>query len=216
MDPYRLYCFAQSGYSYSVALMLELTGAKWEPVFVDFFNGANRTAEYEALNAMSEAPVLEGPDGRLTQSGVILRYLARKSNMFGGRNEAEDDEILRWILWNNHRLSGYLAPYRFFLNFLPEEKRDPGVVAFLNGRRRIACKILEKRLTEQEWVATADRATIADISCCGYLFWLDEIGETRADWPAIGRWLDRIKALPGWRAAYDLMPGHPLPARGGA
>jgi glutathione S-transferase len=26
-------------------------------------------------------------------------------------------------------------------------------------------------------------------------------------------WLDRIKALPGWKHPYDLMPGHPLPGR---
>jgi glutathione S-transferase len=27
----------------------------------------------------------------------------------------------------------------------------------------------------------------------------------------IGAWLDRIRALPGWKHPYDLMPGHPVP-----
>ena len=36
--------------------------------------------------------------------------------------------------------------------------------------------------------------------------------EFRKDYPNIGPWLDRIKALPGWKHPYDLMPGHPLPA----
>ena len=39
MAEYRLHCFAQSGNAYRAALMLNLIGADWEPVFVDFFNG---------------------------------------------------------------------------------------------------------------------------------------------------------------------------------
>lgn len=34
MAEYELYCFAQSGNSYRVALMLNLIGADWKPVFV--------------------------------------------------------------------------------------------------------------------------------------------------------------------------------------
>jgi glutathione S-transferase len=48
---------------------------------------------------------------------------------------------------------------------------------------------------------------------CGYLFWPEEIGVSWADYPNIGAWLERIKALPGWDHPYALMPGHPLPAR---
>lgn len=215
MTDYRLHCFAQSGNAYKVALMLELVGASWEPVFVDFFNGGHRSPEYLALNPMGEAPVLEGPEGVLSQSGAILRALARTFGAFGPESEAEDDEILRWILWDNHKLTANFATYRFMTNFLPEEKRDAGAIAFLNGRRRSALKVLEAQLAAQDWVALPGRPTIADISCCGYLFWFDEVGETRANWPAVGRWLERIEALPGWRAPYDLMPGHPLPGREG-
>ncbi|MCH8168127.1 MAG: glutathione S-transferase N-terminal domain-containing protein, partial [Proteobacteria bacterium] len=59
MTEYRLHCFAQSGNSYKVALMLQLAGADWAPVFVDFFNGENRSPEFRALNPMGEVPVLE-------------------------------------------------------------------------------------------------------------------------------------------------------------
>ena len=49
MAEYQLYCFAQSGNAYRVALMLNLIGADWEPVFVDFFaKGVQRTPEYRA------------------------------------------------------------------------------------------------------------------------------------------------------------------------
>ena len=39
MPEYQLYCFAQSGNAYRAALMLNLIGADWQPVHVDFFRG---------------------------------------------------------------------------------------------------------------------------------------------------------------------------------
>ena len=48
MAEYQLYCFAQSGNAYRAALMLNLIGADWQPVFVDFFKGETRTADYRS------------------------------------------------------------------------------------------------------------------------------------------------------------------------
>ena len=33
MPEYKLHCFAESGNAYKAALMLELTGQDWQPVF---------------------------------------------------------------------------------------------------------------------------------------------------------------------------------------
>ena len=81
MSEYQLYCFAQSGNAYRAALMLNLIGADWEPVWVDFFGkGVQRTPEYRTdVNEMGEVPVLVHGKKKLTQSGVILTYLARRS-----------------------------------------------------------------------------------------------------------------------------------------
>ena len=58
MAEYRLHCFAQSGNAYRAALMLNLVGADWEPVFVDFFNGETLTvaAYRSSVNEMGEVP----------------------------------------------------------------------------------------------------------------------------------------------------------------
>ena len=81
MAEYQLYCFAQSGNCYRAALMLNAIGADWEPVYVDFFKaGVQRTPEYrEKINEMGEAPVLAHGGKKLSQSGVILLYLAERS-----------------------------------------------------------------------------------------------------------------------------------------
>lgn len=197
----KLYGFGESGNAYKVALMLELTGTKWELEFVPFFAGGARTAEFRALNPMGEVPVLVDGDLVLTQSGVMLDHLAEKTGQFGGPRA----EVLRWLLWDNHKLSAQIGSCRFLMNFLPEEKRPVGVIPFLQGRLKAAYQVLEGELSRRDWLV-GDAPSIADLSCCGYLYYPEPYGFDRRDWPAIGAWLDRIAALPGWRQPYDLMP----------
>ena len=80
MPEYQLYCFAQSGNAYRAALMLNLIGADWKPVYVDFFKGGEtRTPKYRAeVNEMGEVPVLVHGAKKLSQSGVILTYLSER------------------------------------------------------------------------------------------------------------------------------------------
>lgn len=215
---YRLHCFAQSGNSYKAALMLALAGADWAPVFVDFFNGATRTPEYRALNAMGEAPVLEHRGTVLSQSGVILDYLSGTLGRFGPPGEGEvreahRREILRWLLWDNHKLTSYTATYRFLKCFAGQG--DTPQAQWLHGRMTAAMKVLDAHLAAHPF-AVAGVPTIADLSMVGYLYFADEIGvDLGASHPNVAAWAARIAAMPGWRHPYDLMPGHPLPARAG-
>ena len=203
----RLHCFGESGNAYKCALMLSLTGQPWEPVFVDFFHGGTRTPAFRALNPMGEVPVLEDGAQVLTQSGTIL-LLAERTRRFGGATPEEAREVLRWLFWDNHKMSTVCGTVRFLSNFLPPDKRPEGAIPFLRGRLTAAFKVLDTHLSDRDWIA-GDGPTIADLSACAYLFYPEPFGFDRADWPALNRWLDRIAALPGWKHPYDLMPGNP-------
>ncbi len=201
----KLHCFGESGHSYKVALALELGPLDWEPIHVDFFNGAARSAEYrETVNEMGEAPVLVDGDLKLSQSGVIQQYLAEKTGMFGGESPEEAREILRWVLWDNHKLSSNTGTLRFLMNFLSPQHRSDDVIAFLTGRQKAALRVLEGHLTQRDWMVGRG-VTNADLTCCGYLFFDEPFGFSRSDWPAIDGWLTRIADLPGWKHPYDLM-----------
>lgn len=211
MPEYQLYCFAQSGNCYRVALMLNLIGAEWAPIFVDFFKGETRTPKYRAeVNEMGEAPVLVHRGKTLTQSGVCLAYLAERAAKFAPQGEDEQLEAMRWIIFDNQKVNGFLGPYRFLRNFA-KPAGDPAVLAFLKGRIDGNLAIVEKRLSDRPFLLGA-RPTIADISLVGYLYYpAEEFGfDIPATFPAIARWLDRVKALPGWKHPYELMPGHPM------
>lgn len=204
---YVLYCFAQSGNAYKAALMLNLCGADWSARFVDYFNREVDTPEYRAVNEMGEVPVLEHRGMRLSQSGVILDYLAGEFRRFSAENDDERREILRWLLFDNHKLTSYTATLRFLRTFA--ESADSAVLDFLSMRSNAALKILDNHLADRQFTV-GNRPTIADLSMCGYLYYTDEIGVDLNDYPNVNRWLQDIKALDRWVHPYELMPGHPL------
>ncbi len=89
---------------------------------------------------MGEVPVLVARRRALTQSGVILDYLAEKTGKFGWRNDAERREVLRWLLFDNHKLTSYTATLP-----LPAHLHQ--------GRRDAVTELLRQRMT-------------AALSCC--------------------------------------------------
>ena len=216
MSDYQLYCFAQSGNAYRAALMLNLIGADWEPVWYDFFGTApQRTPEFrETINEMGEAPVLVHGKKKLSQSGVILTYLANHSGKFKPQGEDEELEALRWIIFDNQKFNGFLGPFRFLKNFAPKPG-DPAVMAFLKGRIDGSAAIVNKRLQQTPYLL-GDRPTIADVGLTAYLYYpAEEFGfDLPKEHPAIGEWLKRMQALPGWAHPYDLMPGYPFGTQG--
>lgn len=204
----QLYCFGESGNAYKAALALELSGLDWAPVYVDFFNGETRGEAFRKINPMGEVPVLVDGDVTLTQSGVMQMYVTEKTGKFGGSTPQDAREVMRWMFWDNHKMSSQAGMTRFLMNFLPEAKRPEGVIPFMQGRLKAAYATLNAHLAGRDWIV-GDGPTNADLSCCGYLFYPEPFGFTRADWPEIDRWLSNIEGLSGWKHPYDLMPGSP-------
>ena len=205
----KLYCFGESGHSYKAALALQLAEIDWTPIFVDFFNGETRSDQYRnQVNEMGEAPVLVDGDIKLTQSGVIQNYLYNRTGKHGGKDEAEKLEILRWILWDNHKLSSFAGNTRFLMNFFPKDKRPQPVIDFNLARLKSSYGILENALTDKDFLV-GNNISHADMTCCAYLYYPEPFGFERDDWPNIDRWLGNISAIPGWQHPYDLMPGNP-------
>jgi glutathione S-transferase len=205
---YKLHCFAQSGNSFKVVLLLRALNQPYESVFLDFMHGASREPAWrEATNAMGEAPILEDGARRITQSGAILTYLAEKHGAFGGTTPDDKLEVLRWLLFDNHKFTSYFASYRFSKSFGPAAP-DPAVMAWLKGRMDAAFDIVNKHLAGRTFMV-GDTPTIADFSMSGYAFYPPEESAYPLDgqFPHIAAWVERMKAVPGWIAPYDVMPG---------
>lgn len=204
MAEFRLHGFGESGNSYKVALMLALCHADWEVVPVAFFKGATRDEIWrKSLNAMGEVPVLEHRGDTLSQSGVILDYLATVLGKFGGQNAEEAREIWRWILFDNHKFTGYFATLRFLYGL--QKTGETPVTEFLRARTKSAYHILDKHLEGRDFVV-GKGLTIADLSLAGYVYYDEETGLDRKAFTHIEAWKARIAAFPGWKPPYELMP----------
>jgi len=210
MPAYRLHYFPESGNSYKLALILTLCGQTFEPVWTDFGGGVTRTPAWRReVNAMGEIPVLEEDGVCLTQTAPILLKLAEQYGRFGGDSPGERFEVLRWLFWDNHKLTGFMATYRYYRTFTPSP--DPHVQAYLRKRLDDFLGILDHHL-QQNAFAIGDRPTVADFSMMAYLSYPnEETGfDLAASHPAVSAWLSRLAALPGWQSPYDLLPGKRL------
>lgn len=202
---YTLHYFPQSGNSYKVALALNCAGVPWKAQKVDYFGGETRSEQWRSsVNEMGEVPVLEIDGEKLTQSGSILFHLAQETGKFGGANAAEVQEIMRWLLFDNHKFTSYLATYRWMKTFMQPAPHEE-VLKFFKARVDGALAIADKHLETSSFIV-GDQVTIVDFSMAGYLFYPAEEFEfdVRETHPAIGRWLNRLQALPGWKAPYEL------------
>ena len=210
MPKYRLHYFPESGNSYKLALMLTLCGESFQPVWTDFGGGVTRTPAWRRdVNEMGEIPVLEVDGERLTQTAPILLQLAEQYGRFGGETTKEKFEVLRWLFWDNHKLTGYMATYRYHRTFTPSP--DPQVQKYFRKRIDDFLEILEQHLQRNAF-AIGEKPTVADFSMMAYLSYPgDETGyDFATSHPAVKAWLLRIARLPGWRSAYDLLPGQRL------
>jgi len=205
MAEFKLHCMAASGNSYKVALFLALANADWEPVVVDYFGGETRGEGWrDNLNEMGEIPVLEHAGLKISQSGVILDYLADVTGKFGGRDAQEKRDIWRWILFDNHKFTSYYATLRFLVGL--QKSGETPVTQFLRDRAVGAYRIVDKHLAGTPFLV-GDHLTIADLSLAGYVYLPEETGIDMAEFPNIAAWKERISDMPGWRHPHELMPG---------
>jgi glutathione S-transferase len=162
---------------------------------------------------MGEVPVLDDGERRLTQSGVILGYLADKHGAFGGRTDDERREVLRWLFFDNHKFTSYFATWRFMKSFAATAP-DPTIATWLRGRIDNAFGIVDKHLAGRDFMV-GNAFSIADISLSGYLFFpADESGYVLEErFPNIAAWRDRLRTMPGWGDPYEVLPGERVAPR---
>lgn len=183
-----------SGNVYKVALCFALAGQAYGYKHVDLFEGATKTGDFTTLNKFQEVPVLVHGDNVVSQSDVILRYLADTFGQFGGRDSAERQRAQEWMAWSSNKLTNGIALARFGIRF---GNFKPDVIAFYQARARGALDLVERHLETSTWLA-GDQPTIADMSAAGYIYLADEADLDLMPWQNVLAWSGRLAMQPGW------------------
>ncbi len=190
----QLYDLEPSGNCYKVRLMCALLGLPLELIPVDFMAGEHKRPPLTDLNPFGEIPIFIDGDLVLRDSQAILIYLARKA---GGETwlptaPAPMAQVMEWVMVGENETMRGPGDARLHDKF--------GYDLDVTVARKKAARILglmEQHLSKTDWLALG-RPTIADIACLPYVGVGHEGGVPLTDYPAIRRWIGRIKALPGF------------------
>jgi glutathione S-transferase len=192
----KVYGDLRSGNCYKVKLLLAQLGLAHEWVHVDVLQGETRTPAFLARNPNGKIPVLELEDGSsLPESSAILWYLAEGSQ-FLPATRLDRARVLQWMFFEQYSHEPYLAVARFIVQYLgrPEAQEARLQEKMAPGYR--ALQVMEQHLAAQPFFAGA-RYSIADIALYAYTHVAAEGGFELASFPAVQRWLARVRAQPG-------------------
>jgi glutathione S-transferase len=192
-----LYDNAISGNCYKVRLLFSLLGIEYERREVSVIDRSNRAEVLGDLNPGLRVPTLVLDDGRpLAESDAILIYFAEGTEYLP-TDRYERAQALQWMFFEQYSHEPNIAVLRFWAH--AEIKPDPReALAKFNGGLA-ALEAMERHLTGRDFFV-GDRATVADIALYAYTHVADEGGFEIARFEAIGAWLERVRALPGYVA----------------
>ena len=194
-----LYDYLDSGNGYKVRLLLGHLGRDYTLVEKDIMKGETRTPDYLAMNPNGRIPLLQLNDGSfLAESGAMLNYLAEGTPYLpnGGIERAR---VLQWMFFEQYSHEPPIAGARFRARHLEQTPEVTAQIEALRAPGEAALGVMEGEMQARDWFA-AGRYSIADIALFAYTHVADQGGFDLAKYPAINRWLERVRAQPGWFA----------------
>jgi glutathione S-transferase len=192
-----LYDSSVSGNCYKVRLLLTHLGIPFERRELDVVDRSNRPDLLGGLNPALRVPTLVLDDGRsLGESGAILWYFG-EGTRFVPEDRYERAQVLQWMFFEQYKHEPAIAVVRFWHSIAAAEP-PPGID--LEARREAgyeALAAMERHLSERAYFV-GERFTIADIALFAYTHVAEEGGFDLQPRPAIGAWLERVAASPGF------------------
>jgi glutathione S-transferase len=191
---------------------LNLIGAPYELVHVDYFKGEQKAEPYVSLNPNASIPAMRDGDFELWESNAILQYAADKvgNDTAYPRDLQMRADINRWLHWEGSTWfpSCYVFLVENCVKPLLGGQPDPAVLDAQAAQFHKLASILDQRLAKQRWVSGgADaRPTIADIALASPMHLHGWQKLPLSDHPNLKRWLlDGVEQLPCWQqtAVYE-------------
>ena len=193
----RLYDFLPSGNGYKVRLLLRQLSIPYELIEMDITRGETRTPGFLAKNPNGRIPLIELDDGRfLAESGAILFYFA-EGTRFLPADRWERAEVLQWMFFEQYSHEPYIAVARAWLHLFGLDEERKRQLPQKQNLGYDALEVMERRLAGHQYFVGND-PSIADIALYAYTHVADEGGFDLARFPAVIRWLDRIRSWPGY------------------
>lgn len=212
--PLLLHVFPPSPRAVKVLAVANHLDLPYEIKLVDLLQGAQKTAEFTAINPNQRMPVLEEDGYILWESNAIMQYLALKKPESGllPLDEPGRLDVTRWQFWDAAHWDAACAVFVFeylvkpLIRGIPEQ--DPESLAHGEEAFHRVATVLEAQLKGRKYV-TGDRLTLADFALAAPLHLAPLIHLPLEPYKEIRRWHADLGTLPSWRKtmAQAAMPG---------
>ena len=182
---------------------------------VDYFQGAQKGADYTSLNPNQCLPAMKDGDFVLWESNAILAYAADKH----GRSDSYPTDIQtradiqRWLLWEASAWfpSCYVYLVENCVKPLLGGASDPAVVEQESANFHKLASILDERLSAQPYLA-GQTPTIADFAVAAPMHLHGWMQLPLDNHSPLRRWMtERIEQLPAWKETV-VLEGFKLPS----
>ena len=192
-----LYDYLPSQNAYKIRLLLNHLALPYRTEIVSIFEGEGQSEAHLAISPAGAVPALRLENGRtLAESNAILMYLAEDSDYLP-KDFYLRAKVLQWLFFEADYVQSTVATLRHW-KMTAKDRRYPAerVEAKFNASTK-TLSILERELTANTFLG-GDSYSIADMSVYSYVHLMDEAGISHSDFPNIGRWVNDIRAQPGF------------------
>lgn len=208
-----LYDYELSGNCYKARLFMSILGVKYQRHDTNFYPGREFESDwFLELNPLGTLPVMTVGALTLKDSAAILVYLAgqfdKQNTWYPTDQSARLAQVSEWLAFADG-LTASASAARLVEGFFYDFDAD----AARNRAHRLL-RILDEHLwfaerDDQLWLVSGDSPTIADIACFPYVILSEEGSISRQSYPAIRRWTDRVKRIPGFIGMPGIFPAGP-------
>ncbi len=191
----KLYYVPLSGHAHRAHLFLSLVNLPHDLVPVDLAAGEHKTEDFLRLNAFGEIPVLDDNGTIIADSNAILVYVARRigPSHWLPADPVAEAEVQRWLSVAAGKIAYGACAARLVTLFGASFDTDEVI-----ARAHATLAVVERTLAARRWIADTAQPTIADVALYSYIARAPEGNVDLSPYPAVGEWLTRVEALPGF------------------
>jgi glutathione S-transferase len=178
---------------------LEEVGASYDKVDVDMRAGKHKEADYLAINPNGKIPALVDGDYSLWESMAINSYLAAeyKPELLG-ETAKEKGLVNQWTTWSIAELQPPVIDIFIQMVFVPEDKRDHGVIERAQKKLPEMMSILDDALKGKEMLVS-NQFSLADLNTASVVMISEAIKFGLSEYSEIKRWMGTLGERPAFK-----------------
>jgi glutathione S-transferase len=187
--------------SFSALWLMEETGQPYERVLIDLSAGAQKTAEYLAINPMAKVPALQDGDATLAEAAAICAYVAERypeAKLAPPLGDPGRAKYLYWLFFS----PGCIEPA---MVQVATKVEMPSVAAGWGEAQRVF-DVLDAALAKGPWIL-GERFSAADIIVGSGLNFAVKLFKMVPSRPSFDRYIEACSARPAFQRASVIAAG---------